>query len=304
MSNLARTTSHTAPYVGGLPSSVPESALLLALRSARRGAPPLPALDSDTYARDHAAFEARSNQRQLIAEHLAERFTFRDSGPISVLSVGCGDGTLDVSLARGLLNTCEPVRQVRYVGVDPYESGTTKFAAAMAELNEPTLRVEAHPTTWAKAALTGPFDVITFVHSMYYVADVAAAVRKAHSLLRPGGDLLVLSGPRGAMNTLVDICAPSLEGHRQWFSDDVAAGIAEAGSQVAYDVSPVETLEALLALEPATTDVLDFTVQAQLTPETRSLVRDYLEVVSVPDPVTGEPRVPHPVDVHRVTRTH
>ena len=309
MSDLTRTTMRTTP----LPSAVggverPDDRLddlLGDLRAERLGAPPLLALDSDTYARDHAAFEARSDQRTLIAEHLTTRLADRGAGPLSVLSVGCGDGTLDRVLASGLVcedDAASTGRPVRYVGVDPYASGTAAFSAALAELDSPDLSVETSPTTWADAEVVGPFDVITFVHSMYYVPDVTAAVRQALALLRPGGELVVLSGPRGAMNALVDVCAPPLEGHRQWFSDDVAAGIRAAAGGPSYDVLPVETLQALCSLGSATPDVLDFTVQARLTPAARALVLSYLDAVSVLHPVTGEPRVPHPVDVHRVRR--
>ncbi|GAA4692819.1 class I SAM-dependent methyltransferase [Nocardioides nanhaiensis] len=267
----------------------------------RRGAPALPGLDSQTYARAHLAFESRSDQRRLIAEHLAGRLAARAGQSISVLSVGCGDGTLDVPLIQGLLGA-DGARSVRYVGVDPYETATTELARAMGALDDPALQVETHSTTWESAPVSGTFDVITFVHSMYYVPDVAAAVAKACSLLRPGGELVVLSGPRGAMNTLVDICAPPIDGHPQWFSDDVAAGIAEAAAPAHLEVAPVERLEALLALEPVTHDVLDFVVQARLTPEARELVLACLRSAAVPDPASGRFEVPHPVDVHRVVR--
>ena len=47
----------------------------------------------------------------------------------------------------------------------------------------------------------------SFVHSMYYVPEVAATLLAAHRLLRPGGELLVLSAPRGALNVLVEVLA-------------------------------------------------------------------------------------------------
>ena len=106
------------------------------------------------------------------------------------------------------------------------------------------------------------FDVITFVHSMYYVPDVAATLRAAHDLLRPGGELLVLSAPRGALNELVDVLAPPVDGHRQWFSDDVAAGVADAGLRSERDGHPGRSPD----LAAASDEVLDFTVQARLTP--------------------------------------
>ncbi|MCY7395887.1 MAG: class I SAM-dependent methyltransferase [Nocardioides sp.] len=294
MSNLARSTSHGEGRVLRTPS---QHGLLDALRSARSGAAALPALAPESYARDHAAFEARSDQRALIAAHLAARLALRGDGPLAVLSVGCGDGSLDVRLA-GPLTDVRPVRPVRYVGVDPYVGSTTAFTAAMAGLGRESLSTEVHVATFDDAPVTGLFDVVTFVHSMYYVPDVAATLRAAHNLLRPGGELIVLNAPRGALNLLVDVLAPPIQGHRQWFSDDIAAGLVEAGLQP----EATTTLDARVDLDGASEEVLDFAVQARLTPELRPLVRAYLAAVSVPGLLSDDLRVPHPVDVYRVGR--
>ena len=267
------------------------------LRAARRGEDVLPNLAPDAYARGHAAFEARSDQRELISGHLATRLASRDTGPVAVLSVGCGDGSLDAPLAAALSDVV-PTRPIRYVGIDPYAGSTTAFAAAMAELGRAGLSAEVHAATFAEAPVSGLFDVVTFVHSMYYVPDVTATLREAHALLRPGGELLVLNAPRGALNVLVDVLAPPVEGHRQWFSEDIPAGLAGAGLRI----EDMITLDARLDLAGASDEVLDFTVQAQLTPELRPLVRAYLDAVSVPSPTSGLPLVPHPVDVYRVRR--
>lgn len=267
------------------------------LRSRRRGQPALPHLASDTYARGHAAFEDLSDQRALIGRYLSSRLARRDTGPVALLSVGCGDGSLDAPQAA-LLTDVSPARPVRYVGVDPHDGSTTALAVAMAALGRDTLSVEVHTATFAEAPVSGVFDVVTFVHSMYYVPDVAATLQAAHELLQPGGELLVFSAPRGALNLLADVLAPPVDGHRQWFSEDVAAGVAQAGLRPAETV----TLDARLSVDAASDDVLDFTVQARLTPELRPLVRAYLDAVSVTCPTSGVVHVPHPVDVYRVRR--
>ncbi|CAN5538081.1 hypothetical protein BH10ACT10_BH10ACT10_05410 [soil metagenome] len=271
--------------------------ILEELRSARDGQSPLRPLAPDTYARSHAAFEACSDQRALIGAYLAARLVRRGTGPVALLSVGCGDGSLDAPLAA-LLTDVLPVRPVRYVGVDPYVGSTTAFAAAMADLARGSLSAEVHTTTFAEAAVDGLFDVVTFVHSTYYVPEVAATLRAAHGLLRPGGELLVLSAPRGALNLLVDVLAPPVEGHRQWFSDDIAAGFLAAGLRT----EETFTLDGRLVLAAASDEVLDFAVQARLTPELRRIVRAYLRAVSVPGSASGGSYVPHPVDVYRVRR--
>ncbi|GEP39415.1 hypothetical protein NPS01_30780 [Nocardioides psychrotolerans] len=286
MSNLAR------------PSSPSETlGLLDAVISARAVAGVLPGLAPATYARDHACFETRSDQRRLIADHLVTVLADRRIGPISMLSVGCGDGALDARLAATLADVL-PTRPVRYVGIDPYAGSAAAFVAALSDLDRESLETQVHVATFDEAPVAGPFDVITFVHSMYYVPRVAETLRAAFDLLGPGGELIVVNAPRGVLNALVGVLAPPLEGHRQWFSDDVVAGFAEAGQQL----EEIVTLEGRLDLAVASDAVLDFTVQARLTPELRPLVRAYLHAVSVPD-ASGEMRVPHPVDVFCVKRS-
>lgn len=303
MSNLARPpASSKAPVLrprgtlaapGGLTSD-----LLVDLRAARTGASALPALLPATYARTHAAFELLSDQRRLITAHLADRFARRHAAPISVLSVGCGDGTLDAPLAAALADV-QPSRAVRYVGVDPYVGSTDAFAAALRGLGRISLTTEVHTVAFDELQVAGEFDIVTFVHSMYYVRDVAQTLRAAYALLRPGGELIVLSAPRAELNALVEVLAPPVEGHEQWFSDDVAEGLQQAGLSMETPM----TLQAGFDAGAASDEVLDFAVQARLTPELRPLVRAYLDAVAVPAPEPGAgSRVPHPVDVYRVVR--
>ncbi|MDV6259739.1 class I SAM-dependent methyltransferase [Rhodococcoides yunnanense] len=272
------------------------AAFLDEVRAVRRGAAALPGLEPDSYARDHAAFERLSDQRGLIAEHFAGRLAAMGDGPISVLSVGCGDGSLDVRLAAGLVQRL-PGRPVRYVGIDPWPGSAELFTAKMAALGADELDADAFVASFGDCQVNETFDVVMFVHSMYYVADVGATLRAALNLLRPGGQLWVAVAPAAALNALVGVLAPPLEGHRQWFSADVEKTFVDAG--IALD--DVVTLDALVDLSSASDEVLDFAVQARLTPELLGPVRAYLDAVSVPG-TDGGLRVPHPVDVFAATR--
>jgi SAM-dependent methyltransferase len=270
--------------------------LLDDLRAARRGEGALPGLEPARYARDHAAFELLSDQRALIADHLADRLSQLGDRPLAILSVGCGDGSLDTRLAEGLLRAA-PGRPVRYVGIDPWDGSAQMFLERMTALGAPELSAEVHVSSFADAPLDEVFDVVVFVHSMYYVADVGAALRAALALLRPGGELWVLNAPKAALNALVDVLAPPQENHRQWFSEDVDDAFTDTGIVLEESV----TLDALVDLVSTSDAVLDFAVQAQLTPELRAPVRAYLAAVAVPG-TDGVHRVPHPVDVFRAIR--
>ena len=66
------------------------------LRVATASSLPLNGLAPRTYARDHATFEALSNQRGLIADWLVDRLSSSRTAPLSVLTVGCGGGALEL----------------------------------------------------------------------------------------------------------------------------------------------------------------------------------------------------------------
>jgi SAM-dependent methyltransferase len=265
------------------------------LRVARAASLPLNGLAPHNYARDHSAFEALSNQRCLIADWFVDRLSSSHTAPLSVLAVGCGDGALDATVAERLLARDPDAGVVRYVGVEPLGVSAKHFHNRMGRIDNSRLSFDTVVAPFANSSLDETFDVVTFVHSMYYVPDVAEAVQAASALLRPDGEAIVLSAPRGGLNLLADLLAPAIEGHRQWFSDDVHDALTYSD----LDLSAQATIEAVVDLTGASDEVLDFTVQAELTPDLRGLVRSYLADISV---VAGRCVVRHPVDVY-VVRT-
>lgn len=263
------------------------------LRIATASSLPLNALAPLTYAAQHNAFEALSNQRSLIADWLVDRIGAGHATRLSILAVGCGDGLLDATIAERLLAGAPDRCALRYVGVDPLEASARQFDERMGRIGSNQLSFDTVVAPFAKSLLNETFDVVTFVHSMYYMPDIGRAVRVARALLRPNGIALVLSAPRGDLNLLVDLFAPAIDGHRQWFSNDVFDTLTSIG----LDSVRLSPIEAVVDLTGASDDVLDFTVQAELTPELRTPVRRYLAAVSL---VAGRSVVPHPVDVYAV----
>ena len=263
------------------------------LREATASSLPLNGLAPHSYARAHAAFEALSNQRGLIANWLVDRLSSWRTSPLSILAVGCGDGALDAVIAKRLLAGDPDGCAIRYVGVEPLRVSAGHFGQRMGQIDNIGLSYDTVVAPFAKFNLNETFDVVTFVHSMYYVPDVAKAAHTASALLRPDGEAIVLSAPRGGLNLLADLLAPAIEGHRQWFSDDVRGALTASG----LDLSVHATIEAVVDLTGASDEVLDFTVQAELTPDLRGLVRHYLADISV---VAGRCVVRHPVDVYIV----
>lgn len=251
---------------------------------------PLPALAAVDYARGHALFEARSDQRARITRWLHIRIAARPSArPLSVLAVGCGAGAVDTPVAERAARRPGSA-PTTWTGVDPHGPSVAGFTAALTALGQPRLTVRAHACTFAELDSPHRYDVVTFVQSMYYVPDVHRALRAAIGLLAPGGELLVLHAPLGALNQLTAALAPQTGGHRQWWSGTVLAELGRLPVSVERaDLVARVDLTGCGSDDPA---LLDFIVQAALPDDLRPVVVDALRRVALPGPGL---LLPHPV---------
>jgi SAM-dependent methyltransferase len=268
------------------------------------GDPPLPALTPTRYAETHAVWEAASDQRARLRDWLVAELPplvahVRDR-PVTVLGVGVGDGSVDGPLAEAL---SAGGRRVHYVGVEPHPPSAGAFASRLANLGLPGLTITTQVTDFATAGRTGPVDLVHFVHSLYYVADVGAALDRALDRLDPGGVLVALTAPLQPLCVLTELLAPRT-GHRQWFAEDVTAALAGRGRTVREAV-----IEGRLDLEPVRSDpagvgeqLLDFLTQAgtgAMPAPARQLMLDHLAGIRLPGPGW---QVPHPLHVAVVIR--
>lgn len=280
---------------------------LHALREAAGPLLPLLPLAPDDYKRDHALFEARSDQRGLVIEWLVRALADRADRPSRVLSIGCGDGSVDVRLAETLAKSGHPVD---YVGVEPHAASAAEFRNRLSDVPGVAVHTAVGPfgrfspdRVPARPGLRPApqrFDVITAVHSLYYVPDLRSALRQAYELLAPGGVLVVLHAPRGVLNELVGVLAP---GRPQEFSRAIAAALAAEGL-------PAECgrIDACVDLSPGTSTAgpgadearraLNFAVQAVVPDELHAQVVQALRAGAIPG---ASLRLPHPLDTFVVT---
>jgi SAM-dependent methyltransferase len=119
---------------------------------------PLDGLAPYAYARDHAAFEALSNQRGLIADWLVHRLGPSLTAPLSILAVGCGDGSLDAVVAERLLAGDSAGCALRYVGVEPFAASAGHFRQRMGRIDTTRLSFDTVVAPFAKTDLDEIFD--------------------------------------------------------------------------------------------------------------------------------------------------
>ena len=163
--------------------------LLKRLEEALADLDEVPLLDSERYSATHALFESLSDQRQRIIDWLVARTSLVSTveRPVRVLGIGCGAGEVDVAVARELGSDTE---SLEYVGVDPNPSQAASFKEAFADAEIPGVRVEVEIESFEDFHSAESFDLVHFVHSLYYMSDPAEALERARSSLAADGRLI------------------------------------------------------------------------------------------------------------------
>lgn len=259
--------------------------VLRRLQEAVRPWLPLSPLSPVEYAAGHALFESRSDQREHIVSWLIDHVAARADGPTRVLSIGCGDGSVDVQVAAALASHGQ---RVDYVCVEPHTPSGRACASRMAEISGVDETILNEP--FERTRPSGPFDVVLAVHSLYYVNDLADTLGRAATMLAPGGELIVLHAPLEPLNVLVRLLAP---GPRQAFGDEVTAHLRALGR--APRMVRVDSRLDLTTTGDAETDrqLIAFTIQANLPSELLGVVRDALAERALPEAGLV---LTHPVD--------
>jgi len=282
-------------------STAPEQPqdLLKRLDGSLIGLPALAPLSDARYLETHGIYEGRSNQQDLIIDWFGDHAasTVRSGESFRVLSVGCGSGILDCAILARLLDQTD---DLHYVGVDPNQIECSAFEQRAEDTVLDRARVEIVRTSFEDFDAERRFDLVYFVHSLYYMPDPTAALEKARKLLRPGGRLVVFHAPCQALNELTvrfwdkhSVC-PTL------FAEDFAKILD--GWRWAYERERVEARLEVTPLADADSSIglalRDFIVQYDslgLPEAVQDIVGRYLRAVSVRD--RGETYIAHPVDV-------
>ena len=266
------------------------------------GHPPteaLRALDPEVYARGHALFEDRSDQRARIVSWLGDRIARRAGArALSVLSVGCGDGSVDAALARRACEKAPPGSRRAWTGIEPHAPSAEAFTTALNAVDVAGLQARCRVARFEDVTISRGFDVVTFVHSLYYVGDLTAALRSAIELVARDGELLVLHAPLSDLNRLTTAVAPPVDGRAQPWAEQVEK--AFAALPVRVERTELEATVDLGDADGADPALLDFAVQAVLDPPTRAWVLEQLDAIAEPGP--GR-RIAHPVTAYVVRPT-
>jgi SAM-dependent methyltransferase len=267
------------------------------LREAVAAAPALPALSGERYARTHAAYEAASDQRARLQAWLARELPPLLAGldPVRVLGVGVGDGSVDAPLATAL---AVGDRRVHYTGVEPHPASAVGFVGRLAAIAATGLVPAVVIGGFADHDPGHPVDLVHFVHSLYYVDDLGAALDHALAVVRPGGLLVAATAPLEPLCELTELLSP-WGGHRPWFAEDVRLELELRGLDVRSErlVGRLDVRDVLADPLGRGAAVLDFLVgagTAGMDPDVRGHVLAHLAGLTDPEHPGS---VPHPLDI-------
>ena len=257
-------------------------------------------MSDERYHATHDTFEEASNQRSLILEWF-ERWAdqaLATMDHLHVLSVGCGGGTMDMQLADLFARHC---RTLSLAAVDPNPLHTRAFAECFADR---VAEVTVATSPFETCEIDHPFDVIHFIHCLYYIEDLDAALDKAIGLLRPGGSLIVLNAPREALNHLAHRLWRKQWNRTAWYSDDILAALEKRGGTIEHQRIEAQ-LDVSTCRDPADEHgrcLLDFTAQVDsrlLEEPLQKLLHEYLLGIAQSGGDGGNDDrafAPHPVD--------
>jgi len=219
-------------------------------------------LSDERYHITHERFEATSNQRTLIIDWLSElaaKTSFPTDRPTRILSVGCGGGVMDRKISDLFAAHAE---SVSLVGIDPNPQHTAAFEALFSGED---FEVGVHTGMFEDYKSDNGFDLIHFVHCLYYFEHIEPELRKAADMLTPGGALVILQAPNEDLNHLADRTWKKQFNQSAWYSDDVLSVLKGLGLDATcvrlnahVDVTECFELDNDFGI-----DILDFIVQAE-----------------------------------------
>ncbi len=255
-------------------------------------------LEDEAYVRAQRAFRAATTQQAVILADVLARVREAAAGrdQVSLLSVGCGSGLLDLPLLGHLLE--EHVR-VRYVGVDPNPVACRALRLGLARLGD-GLEGDVVCRGFEEAALGESFDAVVLVHVLYYDADPTRLLARALECVGERGRLLVYSAPENGLSQLFKRATQQLHGFEPWLTPQTRAALERLGCRPRCErrVAELRLASPDDATGAVSDEILDFVLHADarsLSRADRARIVRYLEGVSLDG--RGDRTVPHAFDV-------
>lgn len=245
---------------------------------------------TDAMGEYHSVYEQRRQcstmaevAREVITKNLVEFCACLDPiEPLRILSVGCGDGNLDLPVLEAL----SEYGPVEYLGLDVNGVSLASFASDLA-LRSPEFLGQVQTELRNEPVEdfvegSGTFHVVLLAHVLYYSPDPAALVRALQrGRLTPDGIAILVHSARRGIPELLE----SIEGLESFLSAEslveqlAAAGVAAELHLVATEMDVTELLDADLARDLAARQLLGFCLETNLETCDPAVVHSAIETL-------------------------
>jgi SAM-dependent methyltransferase len=254
----------------------------------------------------HCTYEQRRHRstmadvaRQIITQKLsAHQALLTTDEPLRILSIGCGDGNLDLPVLQALSQH----GPVEYLGVDINDVSLAAFSSQLE-------REGASFTGQFKAELTKQsaedvvfgaggqgcrdFHVVLLAHVLYYSADPVSLLRGIQRQLSPQGRAIVVhSGHRGIPEVLENIAGLETFLSAETLGQQLTeAGIEAELELVATEMDLTELLSTDLSQNGEARRLLSFCLETDLDRCDPSVMESAVEVLRARSHARGEQMV-------------
>lgn len=249
-------------------------------------------LSSEYYSQSHHRFEQASNQQNLLHDYLTEqleRCFHTNQKPLSVLSVGCGGGQLDLKVVRNL-----GAKIASFTGVDSSADQLSVFRSSLTS-SDPVALTHAD---FMQCNFRGEFDAAYSIHVLYYTSNPYEVIVGMHQSLKMDGLCLVALAPLHDLNKIAEVFWRPTSGP-VFFSEELQRLIENTHLNIC-DFHRIDAHFPLARVVGPEADkaILDFAIQAD-TGKLSEDARKQLDQTFVDAAIATADgaMVPHPVDV-------
>ncbi len=179
-------------------------------------------LSDREYLEGQIAYRSYDNEKNVLLDATLKTIDTKMSSKkrFSILSIGCGSGIFEASFVNQLLTK----KSVHFVGVEPKQEEclkTKKWCDHLKKSHPNKFDFEIYQGDFDSFASIQTFDIILFIHSLYYFSEIERSIQESYKLLNQDGMAIVGIAPRHLLNEPYYHVYQRIHGKPAWFSEDV-----------------------------------------------------------------------------------
>lgn len=186
-------------------------------------------LSERDYMEGQIAYRSQQNEQELMLsatlKAVATKMSAQDD--YNILSIGCGSGLFENPFLTELLSQN---KAIYFVGVDPNQEECAKVQAWCDQLqatHSDRFSFELHPTGFEDFQTNQAFDIVLFIHTIYYFSDIESAVRKSYDLLKQSGMTIITVSKRWLLNDPFYYVLQKTYGKPAWFTQELQQALTD-----------------------------------------------------------------------------